>query len=228
MTEQHVPTALVTGASRGLGRALTDQLVRDGWRVVVDARHAADLTFDAPAVTAVPGDVTDPAHRRRLVEVVDGLGGLDLLVNNASLLGPSPQPELVDYPLDVLTEVLAVNVLAPLALLQALHPLLRQGARVIDVSSDAAVEAMAGWGGYGASKAALDHLTAVLAVEAPQLRVYAVDPGDMRTVMHQEAFPGEDIGDRPLPETVVPALRALVDGTLPSGRYRAADLVVAS
>ncbi|MBV9832219.1 MAG: SDR family oxidoreductase [Marmoricola sp.] len=228
MTRQHLPTALVTGASRGLGRALTEQLVRDGWHVVVDARHAADLAFDSPAVTVVPGDVADPAHRRRLVQVVDDLGGLDLLVNNASLLGPSPQPRLVDYPLDVLTEVLAVNVLAPLALVQALHPLLRQDARVIDVSSDAAVEAMDGWGGYGASKAALDHLTAVLAVEEPQLRVYSVDPGDMRTAMHQEAFPGEDISDRPLPESVVPALRALVAGELPSGRYRAADLVVTS
>jgi NAD(P)-dependent dehydrogenase (short-subunit alcohol dehydrogenase family) len=143
----HPPTALVTGASRGLGRALTDQLVRDGWRVVVDARHAADLTFDSPAVTAVPGDVTDPGHRRRLAEAVDDLGGLDLLVNNASLLGPSPQPRLADYPLDVLTQVLAVNVVAPLALVQALHPLFRQGARVIDVSSDAAVEPMDGWGG---------------------------------------------------------------------------------
>ena len=228
MTEQHIPTALVTGASRGLGRALTDQLVRDGWRVVVDARHAADLAFDSPSVTAVPGDVADAAHRRRLAAVVDDLGGLDLLVNNASLLGPSPQPRLVDYPLDVLCDVLTVNVVAPLALVQALHHLFRQDARVIDVSSDAAVEAMDGWGGYGASKAALDHLTAVLAVEEPQLRVYSVDPGDMRTAMHQEAFPGEDISDRPLPESVVPALRALVAGELPSGRYRAADLVVTS
>ena len=228
MTEQHIPTALVTGASRGLGRALTDQLVRDGWRVVVDARHAADLAFDSPSVTAVPGDVADAAHRRRLAAVVDDLGGLDLLVNNASLLGPSPQPRLVDYPLDVLSDVLTVNVVAPLALVQALHHLFRQDARVIDVSSDAAVEAMDGWGGYGASKAALDHLTAVLAVEEPQLRVYSVDPGDMRTAMHQEAFPGEDISDRPLPESVVPALRALVAGELPSGRYRAADLVVTS
>ena len=228
MTEHHIPTAVVTGASRGLGRALTDQLVRDGWRVVVDARHAADLAFDSPSVTAVPGDVADAVHRRRLAAAVDDLGGLDLLVNNASLLGPSPQPRLVDYPLDVLSDVLTVNVVAPLALVQALHHLFRQDARVIDVSSDAAVEAMDGWGGYGASKAALDHLTAVLAVEEPQLRVYSVDPGDMRTAMHQEAFPGEDISDRPLPESVVPALRALVAGELPSGRYRAADLVVTS
>ena len=209
------PTAVVTGASRGLGRALTEQLAHDGWRVVVDARHPSDLTFDSPDVTVVPGDVADPGHRRRLAEVVDGLGGLDLLVNNASLLGPSPQPRLLDYPLDVLTEVLAVNVVAPLALVQVLRPFFRDGARVIDVSSDAAVEAMDGWGGYGASKAALDHLSAVLAVEDPQLRVYAVDPGDMRTAMHQAAFPGEDITDRPLPETVVPALAPLVAGALP-------------
>ncbi len=228
MTSQPIPTALVTGASRGLGRALTEALVADGWRVVVDARHAGDLSFNTAAVTAVPGDVADAGHRRRLAEVVGELGGLDLLVNNASLLGPSPQPRLVDYPLDVLTRVLTVNVLAPLALVQELRPYLRPGARVIDVSSDAAVEAMDGWGGYGASKAALDHLTAVLAVEEPDLRVYAVDPGDMRTAMHQEAFPGEDISDRPWPETVVPALRGLVAGVLPSGRYRAADLVVAS
>jgi NAD(P)-dependent dehydrogenase (short-subunit alcohol dehydrogenase family) len=228
MTSPSHPTAVVTGASRGLGRALTEQLARDGWRVVVDARHPSDLTFDSSDVTVVPGDIADPGHRRRLAEVVVGLGGLDLLVNNASLLGPSPQPRLADYPLDVLSEVLAVNVIAPLALVQVLRPLFHDGARVIDVSSDAAVEAMDGWGGYGASKAALDHLTAVLAVEEPELRVYAVDPGDMRTAMHQAAFPGEDITDRPLPETVVPALAPLVAGALPSGRYRAADLVVRS
>jgi NAD(P)-dependent dehydrogenase (short-subunit alcohol dehydrogenase family) len=228
MTSEPTPTALVTGASRGLGRALTETLAHDGWRVVVDARHASGLTFDSPAVTVVPGDVADAGHRRRLVQVVADLGGLDLLVNNASLLGPSPQPRLVDYPLDVLADVLRVNVVAPLALVQTLRPYLRPGARVIDVSSDAAVEAMDGWGGYGLSKAALEHLGAVLAVEEPDLRVYTVDPGDMRTAMHQAAFPGEDISDRPLPESVVPALGALIAGELPSGRYRAADLVVAS
>jgi NAD(P)-dependent dehydrogenase (short-subunit alcohol dehydrogenase family) len=228
MTTPSRPTAVVTGASRGLGRALTDHLTAHGWRVVVDARHSADLTFDSAAVTVVPGDVADPAHRRRLADAVSALGGLDLLVNNASLLGPSPQPHLSDYPLDVLTEVLAVNVVAPLALVQALRPHFRDGGRVIDVSSDAAVEAMDGWGGYGASKAALDHLSAVLAVEEPGLRIYAVDPGDMRTAMHQAAFPGEDISDRPLPGTVVPALAPLIAGDLPSGRYRAADLMVTS
>jgi NAD(P)-dependent dehydrogenase (short-subunit alcohol dehydrogenase family) len=228
MTSEPTPTALVTGASRGLGRALTETLAHDGWRVVVDARHASGLTFDSPAVSVVPGDVADAGHRRRLAQVVADLGGLDLLVNNASLLGPSPQPRLVDYPLDVLADVLRVNVVAPLALVQTLRPHLRPGARVIDVSSDAAVEAMDGWGGYGLSKAALEHLGAVLAVEEPDLRVYTVDPGDMRTAMHQAAFPGEDISDRPLPESVVPALGALIAGELPSGRYRAADLVVAS
>jgi NAD(P)-dependent dehydrogenase (short-subunit alcohol dehydrogenase family) len=228
MTE-HRPTALVTGASRGLGRALTADLARAGWRVVVDARHGdqlAEAVAGLPGVVDVPGDVADPAHRAALVEAADALGGLDLLVLNASLLGPSPQPELADYPLDVLAQVLRVNVLAPLGLVQALRALLRPGARILAITSDAGAEPMAGWGGYGTSKAALEHLAAVLAVENPQWRVNVVDPGDMRTVMHQEAFPGEDISDRPEPETVVPALRALIDGDLPGGRYRAADLVV--
>jgi NAD(P)-dependent dehydrogenase (short-subunit alcohol dehydrogenase family) len=225
--ERHRPTALITGASRGLGLALLTDLVHDGWHVVADARDGAALAAatTGPDVTAVPGDVRDPAHRARLAEVVDDLGGLDLLVANASLLGPSPQPELAHYPLDVLTEVFAVNVVAPLALVQTLAPLMRPEARVIMVSSDAAVEAMAGWGGYGASKAALDQLGAVLAVENPQWHVHVVDPGDMNTAMHQEAFPGEDISDRPAPASVIPALRRLIDGTLPSGRYRAADLL---
>ncbi|PVZ11064.1 SDR family NAD(P)-dependent oxidoreductase [Actinomycetospora cinnamomea] len=224
----HRSIALVTGASRGLGRALAADLARDGWRVVVDARHGdqlADAVAGLPGVVDVPGDVADPAHRTALAEIVDDLGGLDLLVLNASVLGPSPQPELADYPLDVLEQVLRVNVLAPLGLVQALRGLLRPGARILAVTSDAGAEPMAGWGGYGTSKAALEHLAAVLAVENPQWRVYVVDPGDMRTAMHQEAFPGEDISDRPEPETVVPALRALVDGDLPSGRHRAADLV---
>jgi NAD(P)-dependent dehydrogenase (short-subunit alcohol dehydrogenase family) len=219
-------TALVTGGSRGLGRALAAHLAAAGWRVVVDARRL-DPDDLPPGVVGVAGDVADPEHRRRLAEVVDGLGGLDALVNNASLLGPSPLRALTDHPLDALEEVLRVNVVAPLGLVQALHPLLRAGARIVDVSSDAAVEAMAGWGVYGASKAALDQLTAVLAVEEPQLRVYAFDPGDMRTAMHQDAFPGEDISDRPEPETVVPALVRLLDDDLPGGRYRAVDLLPA-
>jgi NAD(P)-dependent dehydrogenase (short-subunit alcohol dehydrogenase family) len=223
--------ALVTGGSRGLGRAFTDRLVRRGWQVVIDARDpvrlsemVADLAIPH-AVTAIPGDVADPAHRRQLTDAVDDAGGLDLLVNNASVLGPSPQPQLAVYPLEVLEQVYAVNTLAPLALFQIFLPqLARRGGRVVNVSSDAAVEPYPGWGGYGSAKAALDRLTSVLAIECPQLRIYSFDPGDMATDLHQQAFPGEDISDRPPPESVVPALLALAEGDLPSGRYRATDL----
>ena len=221
-------TALVTGASRGLGRALAVELNRRGWRLVLDARDGARLTAavaEVPSpdlVTAVAGDVTDAGHRAALADAVGPR--LDLLVNNASDLGPSPLPPLAELDPAELSRVLGVNTVAPLALFQAVLPALRSaGGRVLDISSDAAVEAYAGWGGYGASKAALDQLTAVLAVEHPELRIYAVDPGDMATDMHQAAFPGEDISDRPAPETVIPALLALVDGDLPSGRYRAAE-----
>jgi NAD(P)-dependent dehydrogenase (short-subunit alcohol dehydrogenase family) len=223
------PTALITGASRGLGRALAAALNDRGWRLVIDGRDARRLGATAAALprpewgVALPGDVADPAHRAALATAVGP--HLDLLVNNASDLGPSPLPRLVDLRPEEFTRVLTVNTVAPLALLQAVLPALRAGGRVVDISSDAAVEAYAGWGGYGASKAALDHLTAVLATEHPDLRIYAVDPGDMATDMHQAAFPGEDISDRPAPETVVPALLALIDGDLPSGRYRAAELV---
>ncbi len=227
--------ALVTGASRGLGRALVAELVRRGWHVVVDARDAAPLAsavdeLQAPdAVRAVAGDVSDPAHRRELADAVDKAGGLDLLVNNASVLGPSPQPRLADYPLDVLEQVYAVNTIAPVALLQLVLPQLEErGGRIVDISSDAAVEAYSGWGGYGSAKAALDQLTAVLAVEHPTLRIYALDPGDMATNLQQQAFPGEDVSDRAAPESVVPAVMELVDGDLPSGRYRAADLAAAT
>jgi NAD(P)-dependent dehydrogenase (short-subunit alcohol dehydrogenase family) len=225
-------TALVTGASRGLGRALSAALADRGWRLVLDGRDAERLTTAVAAlphpelVTAVPGDVADPQHRAALAEAVGPR--LDLLVNNASNLGPSPLPQLADLPPEEFLRVLTVNTVAPLALVQAVLPALRLAhGTVVDISSDAAVEAYAGWGGYGASKAALDQVTAVLAVEHPELRVFAVDPGDMATDMHQSAFPGEDISDRPAPETVVPALFALLDGDLPSGRYRAADLVPA-
>jgi NAD(P)-dependent dehydrogenase (short-subunit alcohol dehydrogenase family) len=222
------PTALISGASRGLGRALAAALNDRGWRLVIDGRDAGRLAATAAAlprpelVVALAGDVTDPAHRAALATAVGPR--LDLLVNNASDLGPSPLPHLAELPPEEFTRVLAVNTVAPLAMLQAVLPALGAGGRVIDISSDAAVEAYEGWGGYGASKAALDHLTAVLAAEHPALRVYAVDPGDMATDMHQAAFPGEDISDRPAPETVVPRLLALVDGDLPSGRYRAAEL----
>ena len=220
-----VSVGIVTGASRGLGLALTRELLMRGWRVVVDARDAAALgqaTAGLDRVVAVPGDVTDPDHRARLVAAAGE--PIDLIVNNASTLGPSPQPALVDYPLDELRRVYEVNVLAPLALLQAAIPNLAAHAVIIDVTSDAAVEAYEGWGGYGSSKAALDQLTAVLAVERPELRVYAADPGDMRTQMHQEAFPGEDISDRPPPEASVPGLLALIEGSLPSGRYQVRGL----
>jgi NAD(P)-dependent dehydrogenase (short-subunit alcohol dehydrogenase family) len=226
-----MPTAIVTGASRGLGFALAGALLDDAWRVVVDARGAKELEAAARElaalgdVVAVRGNVTDPDHRAALVEAAGP--EIDLLVNNASVLGPSPQPELADYPLHVLEHVYRVNVVAPLALVQAALPRLTSGVAVVNVTSDAAVEAYPGWGGYGSSKAALEHLTAVLAAEHPELRVYAVDPGDMRTQMQQDAFPGEDISDRPPPEDSVPGLLALIGGTLPSGRYRAADTVAA-
>jgi len=226
--------ALITGASKGFGHALARALAARGWTLVVDARTAGDLDhavaqldrIGAAAVDAVPGDVADPAHRAELVSAVRRHGRLDLLVNNASALGPSPLPALDRYPLDELERVYQVNVFAPLALTQLLLPdLLAARGALVDVSSDAAVEAYEGWGGYGSAKAALDHLTAVLGAEQPSIRAYAFDPGDMRTDMHQQAFPGEDISDRPEPVTVVPALLRLLDERLPSGRYRAADLL---
>ena len=223
--------AIITGASRGFGRATAAALVERGWGVVLDARHADDLAGTAAAlghpdrVVAVAGDVTDPAHRRSLLEAAGRLGGLDLLVNNASTLGPSPLPALDRYPLDALRDVFEVNVVAPLALVQEALPALREtGGAVVNVTSDAAVEGYEGWGGYGSSKAALDQLGNVLAAEETGVRVYRFDPGDMRTRMHQDAFPGEDISDRPEPETVVPALLRLLDEAPTSGRYRASDL----
>jgi NAD(P)-dependent dehydrogenase (short-subunit alcohol dehydrogenase family) len=222
------PVALLTGASRGLGLALARALAERGWRLVVDARDPGPLEAaraDLPertGVVALAGDVADPAHRRALVAAAGER--LDALVNNASLLGPSPQPALADYPLDVLERVLRVNALAPLALVQLALPLLPPGGRIVNVTSDAAVEAYEGWGGYGAAKAALEQLTRVLAAEHPGLRVYAVDPGDMNTRMHQEAFPGEDISDRPPPEASVPGLLALLEGDVPGGRHLARDL----
>jgi NAD(P)-dependent dehydrogenase (short-subunit alcohol dehydrogenase family) len=228
MTESTQPTALVTGASKGLGRALAGALAERGWRLVVDARNPGRLADELPGATVLAGDVTDPDHRAQLAAAVRATGRLDLLANNASELGPSPLPSLATYPLEALRRVYETDVLAPLALVQATLPDLRAASGVVlNISSDAAVEAYSYWGGYGSAKAALDHAGAVLAAEEPELAVYAVDPGDMRTDMHQAAFPGEDISDRPEPETVVPALLRLLDVRPPSGRYRAADLAQA-
>jgi NAD(P)-dependent dehydrogenase (short-subunit alcohol dehydrogenase family) len=226
-----MPKALITGASQGFGRALLTALVAQGWTCVVDARDARALreaTAALPGVRAVPGDVAEPDHRADLVAATDGR--VDLLVHNASTLGPSPLPQLTDYPLDALRRVFEVDVVAPLALTQIALPALRAAPTptVVVLSSDAAVEAYPGWGGYGSAKAALDHVAAVLAVEHPELRVYAFDPGDMRTAMHQAAFPGEDISDRAEPATVVPALLHLLAERPDSGRYRAADLLDAA
>jgi NAD(P)-dependent dehydrogenase (short-subunit alcohol dehydrogenase family) len=220
-----MPTAIITGASRGLGLALARALDTDGWRLVLDARgsealeRAADELADA---VAVPGDVSDPAHRRALLALAGPR--IDLLVNNASILGPSPQPAVADIPLDAFEQVHRINVVAPLALTQLALPRIPTGGVVLNITSDAGIEPYEGWGAYGSSKAALEQWTAVLGVERPDLRVYATDPGDMRTQLHQEAFPGEDISDRPPPEDSVPGLLALIGGTLQSGRYRAHDL----
>jgi NAD(P)-dependent dehydrogenase (short-subunit alcohol dehydrogenase family) len=230
MTSRILRTALITGASRGLGLALARGLAGRGWSLILDAR-GADALEAARAelsphttVVAIPGDVSDAAHRQALAAAARAAGGLDAVVNNAGILGPSPQPLLLAYPPDVLEQVYRINVIAPLALLQAVQELMKPGARVINVTSDAAVEAYPGWGGYSSSKAALEQLSAVLAAENPSLRVYQVDPGDMRTQMHQEAFPGEDISDRPLPEESVPGLIDLLEGDYPSGRYAARAL----
>ena len=223
-----MPTAIITGASRGLGLALSRTLAGGGWRLVIDARNTADL--DAAArelgaiseVVALAGDITDPHHRHELVAAAGD--HVDLLVNNAGTLGPSPLPSLADVEPNALARTLNTNVVSQLALAQLALPLMAPGAVLISISSDAAVEPYEGWGTYGASKAALDQLTAVLAAENPQLHIYSVDPGDMRTQMHQDAFPGEDISDRPLPAESVPGILRLLDGELPSGRYRAHEL----
>ncbi len=231
MTENATNTALVTGASRGLGLALARRLAKERWTLIIDARGEGALESaraelsEHTRVVAIPGDVTDPEHRRMLAGAAREAGGLDVLVNNASILGPSPQPDLLDYPLDRLEEVYRTNTIAPLALVQAVRDELRPGARVVNVTSDAAVEPYEGWGGYGSSKAAMEQLSAILAAENPGLRVYHVDPGDMRTRMQQEAFPDEDISDRPLPEESVPGFLELLTDDLPSGRYRARDFI---
>jgi NAD(P)-dependent dehydrogenase (short-subunit alcohol dehydrogenase family) len=218
-------TAIVTGGSRGLGLALVQALAERGWTVITDARDETALHNAVAglgdAVVAVPGDITDPGHRAELVAAAGD--SIDVVINNAGGLGPSPLPGLADYPLDELTELFTVNVVAPLGLIQEALPKLAADAVIIDITSDASVEAYAGWGGYGATKAALDHLGRVLDVERPDLRVLTIDPGDMRTQMHQDAFPGEDISDRPPPGQSVPGILALIDGDRPSGRYRLAE-----
>ncbi|MEW5873160.1 MAG: SDR family oxidoreductase [Chloroflexota bacterium] len=228
---EHVSTALITGASRGLGLALGRALARRGWGLVIDGRQSTALEAARrelsafSQVIAIPGDITDPAHRQALAQAARQIGGLDALVNNAGMLGPSPQPALLDYPLEALEQVYRTNVIAQLGLVQALAAHFRPGVRLVNVTSDAGVQAYPGWGGYGSSKAALEQLSQVLAAENPHWRVYWVDPGDMRTQMHQEAFPGEDIRDRPLPEASLPGFLALLQGDLPGGRYQARQVL---
>ncbi|MEY2397457.1 MAG: hypothetical protein QOJ00_631 [Actinomycetota bacterium] len=224
-------TAIITGGSQGFGRELTAQLVRDGWTVVIDGRNIdAVLTTAAQLgaqVIPVPGDVTDAVHRDNLIAAAERTGSLDLLVNNASTLGPSPMPTLANFPVDAIGDVLRTNAGAPLALIQVALPLLKQSPQpaLVNVTSDAAHGAYEGWGMYGASKAALEQLGNVLAAEEPWLRVWSFDPGDMRTQMHQDAFPGEDISDRPLPDEVaVPSLARLLRERPASGLVRAGEL----
>ncbi len=229
--------ALITGASRGLGRALASKLIEREWGLVIDARNRKaleetraellngdGLPSGAVNLIAIAGSITSESHRKKLAAAARDLGGLDAVINNASTLGPSPQPNLLDYPLDELERVYETNVFGPLALIQALRPVLKPEATIVNITSDAGVEAYAGWGGYGSSKAALEHLSAILAEENPGWHVYWVDPGDMRTQMQQEAFPNEDISDRPLPEESVPGILALLEGNQPSGRYKAREL----
>ena len=224
-----MPTAIITGASRGLGLALARALAERSWNLVLDARggealqKVAEELSGTTEVVAIPGDVADDDHRQQLVEAARAMGGPDLLVNNASLLGPSPQPKLADYPLDTFRTVYEVNVTAPLALIQRALPVLSQSPQgaLINVTSDAGMEGYEGWGGYGSSKAALEQLSKVLAAEHPELKVWWVDPGDMNTQMQQEAFPDEDVSDRPPPEESVPGILRLIDENAPSGRYQA-------
>jgi NAD(P)-dependent dehydrogenase (short-subunit alcohol dehydrogenase family) len=222
--------ALITGASQGLGRALARRLAADGWALIVDARHPAPLSelelelASLTTVVAIPGDIADADHRAALVRAATDLGSIDLLVNNASTLGASPLPSLAGIDLDVLRHTYEVNAIAPLALTQRVLPMLRdRHGTIVNITSDAAVEGYETWGGYGSAKAALEQLGRVLAAEEPNVHVYTFDPGDMRTQMHQDAFPGEDISDRPEPGTVVPAFIALLASQPESGRYRAAE-----
>lgn len=231
MTDTISPVAVITGASRGLGLALARELADQKWWLILDARGVdtlekvhAELSA-LTRVTAISGDVSDPSHREALAHAASDYNGINVLINNASLLGPSPLPLLLDYPLGALEQVYRANVFAPLALVQILRPYIKPGGVIINVSSDAGVIPYAGWGGYGSSKAALEHISAVLSAENPQWRIYWVDPGDMRTQMQQDAYPGEDVSDRPVPETSVPGFLRLLSGTLPGGRYKARELI---
>lgn len=231
MNNEKTPAILITGASRGLGFALARAMADEGWNLIIDARGAQALEearrelSKRARVVAIPGDIGDPQHRAELRSAAESLGGLHALVNNAGILGLSPQPDMLTYPLDVLAEVYRINVIAPLGVLQAVKGVIKPGASILNITSDAAVTPYPGWGGYGSAKAALEQWSAILAAEQPDWRVYWVDPGDMRTQMHQDAFPGEDIRDRPLPEESVPGLLALIKQELPSGRYQAHKLV---
>jgi len=233
MTATNNRTALITGASRGLGLALARQLAHQQWTLILDARGTEALKEARTelarhtTVIALAGDINDKAHRQALMNAAREVNGLDAVINNASMLGPSPQPALLAYPLDILEQVYRTNVIAPLALLQEVRSQLKPAAHILNITSDAGVEAYPGWGGYGSSKAALEQLSAILASENPTWFVYWVDPGDMRTQMHQEAFPGEDISDRPLPEESVPGLLELITGERSSGRYAARILTEA-
>lgn len=226
--------AVVTGASQGLGLALARSLAASGWSLVIDARRPEPLARAAEAieagaasgarVVALAGDVADPVHRADLAVAARDLGSLELVVNNASTLGASPLPTLVELGAETYLRTLEVNLVAPIALVASLADQLGDGATVINVSSDAAVEPYDHWGGYGSSKAALDHASMILAEEHPTWRVLAVDPGDLNTELHRDAFPGEDLSDLPGPEAAIPGFRTLIDGQLASGRYRAQEL----
>ena len=224
-----MPNALITGASRGLGRALATAMAERGWALILTSRSADDLEAVREAlqplapVAAIAGDVTDPRHRARLADAARDLGGLDLLINNAAVLGPSPRPALLDLDPDALEQICRVNAVAPLAMVQALRDLLPEGACIVNISSDAAPDSYEGWGGYGASKAMLDHLSGTLALENPQWRVYWVDPGEMRTRLYEESYPGDNLDYLHPPEVSVPRFLELIEGQSPSGRYFAQD-----